>query len=188
MDRGKEQALSRSRDSGEIAAPQQPTQRGAALPLTRMHPLFRAPVCGSQPPRRPMPLACLPPASHLPAALSDAWPCWAVGWGWGGCPSAARLRHARDTRPAREVPLKKKGSWLMPWLRHSASRRRAHSYPPPRPRARAGGRGAGRGGRARAPARAPSAVAGSAACRASCALCAELGLFIETCGSMYRGV
>ena len=84
VDRGKEQALSRSRDSGEIAAPQHPTQRGAALTLTRMHPLFRAPVCGSQPPRRPMPLACLPPASHLPAAQSDAWPCWAVGWGWGG--------------------------------------------------------------------------------------------------------
>ena len=65
-------------------SPAAPHTRGAALPLTRMHRLFRAPVCGSQPPRRPMPLACLPPASHLPAAQSDAWPCWAVGWGWGG--------------------------------------------------------------------------------------------------------
>ena len=164
VDRGKEQALSRSRDSGEIAAPQHPTQRGAALTLTRMHRLFRAPVCGSQPPRRPMPLACLPPASHLPAALSDAWPCWAMlhGWGWGwGCPSMCygrQRRHARDTRPAREVALKEKGSWLMPWLRHSASRRRVHTpYPPippaPRPRARRGAR------RPRAAPRAPRPVA-----------------------------
>lgn len=78
----------------------------------------------------------------------------------------------------------------MPWLRHSASRRRAHYYPlrlPAAARAGAGGRAAGPGAGGRA---APSAVAGSAACRASCALCAELGLLIriETCSSMYRGV
>ena len=58
------------------------------------------------------------------------------------------------------------------------------TIPCPRPRGPGGGR-AGPGRRRRA--RAPSAVAGSAACRASCALCAELGLLIriETCSSMY---
>ena len=146
--------MSRSRDSGEIAAPQHPTQRGAALPLTRMHPLFRAPVCGSQPPRRPIPLAFLPPASHLPAALSDAWPCWAVGWGWGGCPSAARLGTRVTRGPRERSPSRKRGHGLC----HGSDIARqgaVHTPIPPRGRARArGARGGGARGRARTRARA----------------------------------
>ena len=177
--------MSRSRDSGEIAAPQHPTHVALHSP---------SPACILCSVHQCVGLSRLAVPCHLRVCLLRL--CLMHGRvgllaGGGGAPLCyGRLWHARDTRPAREVALKEKGSWLMPWLRHSASRRRAHSISPPRaPRGRARPPVPPRPPPGPRPARAPlspaRAVAGSAACRASCALCAELGLFIriETCSS-----